>query len=322
MNLENKNNDDNNINIKLFNIIDEFIKQNKKARRWKVIRFFILLVLFATIFYSIIYKSNVDNIQNQSEEPFVAEVILEGVIGNVGIKGVGISTDRTLDLIESAFKAEKSKAVILQLNSPGGTPVVAGQIYRGIKNLKKKYKNKKLYVVINDMCASGCYYIAVSGDEIYADKASIIGSIGVIMSGFGVAKAMEDLGIVRRVYKSGKYKSGLDMFEKEDPYVVEHFQTKLLDVVHKQFIDVVEESRPKITKDYPDLYTGLVWLGEESIKIGLIDGIGDASYVSKEKVGLDKRVLFEEKFSFVDYLNRGVLAVINSVFYNINTQKF
>jgi Periplasmic serine proteases (ClpP class) len=167
----------------------------------------------------------------KKESPFVAEVVLSGTIQTAG----EINADDAMQLLDDAFKAKNSKAVILRLNSPGGSPVQSSQIYQGILRLKKQH-DKKLYVVIDDVCASGCYYIAASADEIYADESSIVGSIGVVISGFGVVEAIKKLGIERRLYTAGKHKGLLDTFSNEDQLAIAHIKKNILDKSHQNFI--------------------------------------------------------------------------------------
>jgi protease-4 len=246
---------------------------------------------------------------------FVAEVLLSGVIQSAG----GINADDAIELLQEAFKAENAKAVILRLNSPGGSPVQSSRIYKAINRLKAKF-NKKLYVVAEDVCASGCYYIAAAADEIYADESSIIGSIGVVMSGFGVVDAMQKIGIERRLYTAGKNKGLGDMFLPEDEATINHIQTKILDKAHQNFINAVKKGRGNRLKDNKDLFTGLVWLGQDAYDLGLIDGIGDANFVATKLVGVKTRVLYEEEKTLLEELTevsaKNIALVIGNQFFS------
>ncbi len=293
----------------LADIAKEFVKQNKSRSRWR--RFFILL--FIAYFGFMSYLSVEDNglLEEaiKKESPFVAEVVLSGVIQTSG----EINTDDAMELLENAFKAENSKAVILRLNSPGGSPVQSSQIYKGILRLKQQY-DKNIYVVVDDICASGCYYIAASADGIYADKSSIIGSIGVVMSGFGAVDAIEKLGIERRLYTAGEHKGLLDPFTQENQVVIKHIQENILDKSHNNFIDAIKFTRGKKLSTDKDLFTGLIWLGEDAQDLGLIDGIADASYVASEIIGVDTRIIYEKEKTLLEQLTeasaKGVALVI------------
>ncbi len=293
----------------LADIAKEFVKQNKSRSRWR--RFFILL--FIAYFGFMSYLSVEDNglLEEaiKKESPFVAEVVLSGVIQTSG----EINTDDAMELLEDAFKAENSKAVILRLNSPGGSPVQSSQIYKGILRLKQQY-DKNIYVVVDDICASGCYYIAASADGIYADKSSIIGSIGVVMSGFGAVDAIEKLGIERRLYTAGEHKSLLDPFTQENQVVIKHIQENILDKSHNNFIDAIKFTRGKKLSTDKDLFTGLIWLGEDAQDLGLIDGIADASYVASEIIEVDTRIIYEKEKTLLEQLTeasaKGVALVI------------
>ncbi len=293
----------------LADIAKEFVKQNKSRSRWR--RFFILL--FIAYFGFMSYLSVEDNglLEEaiKKESPFVAEVVLSGVIQTSG----EINTDDAMELLENAFKAENSKAVILRLNSPGGSPVQSSQIYKGILRLKQQY-DKNIYVVVDDICTSGCYYIAASADGIYADKSSIIGSIGVVMSGFGAVDAIEKLGIERRLYTAGEHKSLLDPFTQENQVVIKHIQENILDKSHNNFIDAIKFTRGKKLSTDKDLFTGLIWLGEDAQDLGLIDGIADASYVASEIIEVDTRIIYEKEKTLLEQLTeasaKGVALVI------------
>jgi protease-4 len=186
--------------------------------------------------------------------------------------------------LQTAFEAPESMGVIVKINSPGGSPVQAGMIHDEILRLRQEYPQKHLYVVVEEICASGGYYIAVAGEKIYVDKASLVGSIGVIMSGFGFQGLMEKLGVERRVITAGENKDMLDPFVKPNPKNREALQ-EMINEVHQQFIDVVKQGRGDRLKPNPDLFTGMVWNGARSIELGIADEIGTMSFVAKDVVG-------------------------------------
>lgn len=278
-------------------ISKELIKQNKSRRRWRIFLTLILLSYIGFITYVNIEETDMLDVAIKKERPFAAEVILSGVIEQDG----AISADESLKLLSKAFKDSNSKGVILRLNSPGGSPVQANKIYKGINILKKQY-NKKLYVVIDDICVSGCYFIAAVADEIYADKSSIVGSIGVIMSSFGAVDAMKKLGIERRLYVAGEYKGFLDPFSKEDEKIVKHIKEEILGKTHTNFIAAVKNGRKNKLANNKDLFSGLVWLGDEGIKLGLIDGIGDANFVAIQKIGVKTRIEYKKEKTLLEEL--------------------
>ena len=296
----------------LADIATEFVRQNRSKRRW--MRFFLLLIaiyLGGLVYFTISQTDLIDDLL-QKEKPFVAEVVLGGEVSSGG----DIDYDNSTDLLEEAFSEAYAKAIILRLNSPGGSPVVAHQIYQAINRLKKHYK-KKIYVVIEDICASACYLIATSADEIYADNSSIIGSIGVVISSFGAVDAMKKLGIERRLYTAGQYKGMLDPFSLENKKVNTHIQTEILDKSHQLFIDYVKQGRGKRLKvETPNLFSGLVWLGKKSQEIGLIDGIGDSYFVANKIIGIKERILFEPKKTLLQELTE---ANAKSLFGQIKT---
>lgn len=187
--------------------------------------------------------------------------------------------------LEQAFKNEEAKGIILRINSPGGSPVQSGMIYDEIKRLKQKYPKKRIYAVVEEMCASGAYYIASAADYIYVDKASIVGSIGVLMDGFGFDKTMNKFGVERRLYTAGVNKGMLDPFSPENPTQKAHILS-MLDNIHVQFIDAVKKGRGNRLKfnEHPEMFSGLFWTGEKSIELGLSDGYGYVEDVAKRLV--------------------------------------
>jgi protease-4 len=181
----------------------------------------------------------------------------------------------------AAFENEHSAGVVMRINSPGGSPVQAGMINDEIHRLRKLYPNKPFYVVVEDICASGGYYVAVAADQILVDKASLVGSIGVIMEGFGFTGLMDKLGVTRRMITAGSNKGMMDPFSKEDPKQVEMVKT-MIDEIHQQFIAVVKEGRGTRLKESADLFSGRIWNGEQAVKIGLVDGYGTVDTVARE----------------------------------------
>ncbi len=281
----------------LADIAQEFVRQNKSKRRWRIVFGLLFFGYLISVFYIGANKNGALDGMLKKETPFVAEVVLSGVIQSAG----SIDADETIKLLRRAFESENAKAVILRMNSPGGSPVQSSRIYKAIVRFKKKF-DKKIYVVVEDVCASGCYYIASAADEIYADESSIVGSIGVVMSGFGAVDAIEKLGIQRRLYTAGKYKGLLDPFSPENEKTIAHIQDNILDKSHQNFINAVKAGRGNRLSDHKDLFTGLIWLGEDAKKLGLIEGIADANHIAKNIVGVEPRILFEAEKTLLEQL--------------------
>ena len=220
------------------------------------------------------------------KKKIVSHVKLSGVIGNVGKFKQGIDFSGHEDIISKAFSVKKATCVAISINSPGGSPVQSHLIYNFIRQQAKKYK-KKVIVFTEDVAASGGYLIACAGDEIYSNSSSIIGSIGVIYSSFGFTELIKKIGVERRVHTAGKNKSTLDPFLEEKNEDIERLKNIQLDL-HKDFIDVVEKSRgTKLKKSEVELFSGEFWSGSKSKTLGLVDGIGNAHEILKEKFGDD-----------------------------------
>lgn len=261
--------------------------EQRKARRWGI---FFKLLTFLYLFVAIAMFASNDMSSLDVDGEFTAMVEVKGVIAD----GEDASADLIVTGLREAFKAEGVKAVLLRINSPGGSPVQSGYVYDEIKRLRSIYTEIPLYAVISDLGASGAYYIAAAADGIYADKASLVGSIGVVGSGFGFVDVMKKLGVERRQFTSGEHKGFLDPFmplnndEKS-------FWEGVLSTTHKQFIDQVKKGRGDKLVDDPKLFSGLVWTGEQALELGLVDGLGSSSYVARELVGAEKIVDFTPK---------------------------
>jgi protease-4 len=263
------------------------LKEQRRARRWGIF-FKLFMAVYLVIFLIALIPSTEKGLEFAG--PHTALIDIRGVIAD----DAEASADNIVTSLRDAFENKHSKAVILRINSPGGSPVQAGYVNDEIKRLRKKYPNKPLYAVITDLCASGGYYIASGADEIYADKASIVGSIGVIMSAFGFVDAMKKVGIERRMLTAGENKGFLDPFSPLKESDVTHVK-QMLGNIHQQFINVVKAGRGDRLKENDQLFSGLVWTGEQSVKLGLVDGLGSASYVAREIVGEDKLVDYTVK---------------------------
>lgn len=206
------------------------------------------------------------------------------------------SADNLVTSLRRAFKDEQTQGVVLRINSPGGSPVQSGYVYDEIMRLRGLHPDIKVYAVIADMGASGAYYIAAAADEIYADKASLVGSIGVTAAGFGFVETLDKLGVERRTYTAGEHKAFLDPFQPERQDEREFWQT-VLETTHQQFIAQVKKGRGDRLKSHPELFSGLVWSGEQALELGLIDGLSSASAVARDIVGAEEMVDFTHRES-------------------------
>ncbi|MGN6669483.1 MAG: S49 family peptidase [Trinickia sp.] len=278
------------------------INEQRSARRWKIFFRFAFLAVLVLIIVGIFHESRETTVATGRHTALVS---LEGEISadtNANAKDI----DRSL---RRAFADADSAGVILYINSPGGSPVQAGIINSEIGRLRKKYPAKPLYVVVGDMCASGGYYVAAAADKIYVDRASIVGSIGVLMDGFGFTGLMDKLGIQRRLHTSGANKGFFDPFSPDTPAMDAHAQA-MLDQIHEQFIDAVKRGRGKRLHETPDIFSGLFWTGEKSVQLGLADGFGDTGYVAREVIKAPDIVDYTEKESFPDRIARKFGAAV------------
>ncbi len=273
------------------------LKEKRTTRRWgiffKFLTFVYLFLLIGLMVSSDFRETGL------KQKPHTALVDVNGVIMDES----KASADNIITGLREAFKNEHTKGVIIRINSPGGSPVQAGYINDEIRRLKEKHPDIPVYAVVRDMCASGGYYIAVAADKIYADKASIVGSIGVLMNGFGFVDSMEKLGVERRLLTAGEHKAILDPFSPQKPFDQQHAQ-KMLDQIHQQFIAVVKEGRGDRLKENDEMFSGLFWTGEESLKLGLVDGIGSASYVARELIKEEEIVNYTPTEDFLERFAR------------------
>ncbi len=258
--------------------------EQRRARRWGI---FFKLLTFGYLFVLLGVMSSGISGTSITADTYTALVEIKGVISDQD----DANADTIVTGMRAAFEAEGAKAVVLRINSPGGSPVQSGYVYDEIKRLRGLYPEKPLYAVITDIGASGAYYIAAAADEIYADKASLVGSIGVTASGFGFVEAMQELGVERRNYTSGEHKSFLDPFSDENEEEVV-FWKSVLDSTHQQFISKVKEGRGDRLKSNEKMFTGLIWNGEQALDLGLIDGLGSTGYVAREVIGAEEIVDF------------------------------
>ncbi len=258
----------------LEHLLLENLKEQRRGRRWRTAVRLMTLVVFVGVAINLF---DLDWGGKSALGKHTALVDLQGEIA----PDTKASADAINASLKAAFESHESVGVILRINSPGGSPVQSGIIHDEILRLRAKYPEKPLHVVVEEICASGGYYVAVAGDKIFVDKASLVGSVGVIMNGFGVTGLMDKLGIERRAITAGKNKALLDPFSKEDPKQ-KAFVQEMLSEVHQQFIKVVRDGRGDRLKETPEMFSGLVWNGAKSVELGLTDALGTVDGVARE----------------------------------------
>ncbi len=258
----------------LEHLLLENLKEQRRGRRWRTAVRLMTLVVFVGVAVNLF---DLDWGGKSALGKHTALVDLQGEIA----PDSKASADAINASLKAAFESHESVGVILRINSPGGSPVQSGIIHDEILRLRAKYPEKPLHVVVEEICASGGYYVAVAGDKIFVDKASLVGSVGVIMNGFGVTGLMDKLGIERRAITAGKNKALLDPFSKEDPKQ-KAFVQEMLSEVHQQFIKVVRDGRGDRLKETPEMFSGLVWNGAKSVELGLTDALGTVDGVARE----------------------------------------
>jgi protease IV len=258
------------------------IAEQRAQRRWRAFVRLAWLAFFIFLIWMLTWRGNATA---DKALPHTAVIEIQGEIDSAG----EASAEFVIAAAKAAFEDAGAQGVVLLINSPGGSPVQAGIINDELRRLKAKYK-KPLYAVVEESCASAAYYIAVSADRIFVDKASIVGSIGVLMEGWGFTGLMEKLGIERRLMTAGENKGFLDPFSPQTERHRIHAQ-QMLDQVHKQFIEVVKTGRGKRLKaDMPELFSGLFWTGQQAIELGLADQLGNLDYVAREVIKAEELV--------------------------------
>ena len=281
----------------------DYLQDRRSERRWRLFFRWSWLLLMVALVYVLFASRPHSTAQNG---PHTALIEVHGEIAD----GAEASAENLMPGIKSAFEDSGAQAVVLRINSPGGSPVQAGILYDEIRRLKALHK-KKVYAVVSETCASGAYYIAVAADEIYADKASVVGSIGVLMDSFGAAGLMEKLGVERRLITAGENKGIGDPFSPLPPKQRAYIQATL-DQIHQQFIGVVREGRGTRLKETPEMFSGLFWNGEQALKMGLIDHLGNLDYVAREIVKAEEVIDYTPKENVAERLAKRFGASIGA----------
>jgi protease-4 len=273
------------------------IKEQRSSRRWGI---FFKLLTFAYVTLILVFAIDWrGRAEGMTDGKHTALVEVSGVIG----PGTDSSAERVNSALQAAFKDSNTQGVVVRINSPGGSPVQSQNIYDEMRRLRVKYPAIPLYVVVEDMCASGGYFVAAGADRIYVNKSSLVGSIGVRMDGWGVTGLMEKLGVERRLLTAGENKGFLDPFLPVDERQRQHALT-MLGEIHQQFISVVREGRGKRLKESPELFSGLIWTGQKSVDLGLADGFGSLDYVAREVIKAEDIVDFSQKENLAEKFAR------------------
>jgi len=275
----------------------EGLLEQQRARRWGI--FFKLLTFVLVFFVLYLVLSSTSATDRVCLDKCTAMVELRGELDS----DARASADNVIAGLQAAFKDKGTRGVVLKIDSPGGSPVQAGAINDEIRRLRAKHPDTPIYAVVEEICASGAYYVAVATDRIYVDKASLVGSIGVIMDGFGFVGTMEKLGVERRALTAGENKDFLDPFAPVVPKQREYAQ-QMIDEIHAQFIAAVKQGRGARLKETPELYSGLVWSGQRSIELGLADALGSVDSVARDVIKADDVVDFTQQESLTDRVAR------------------
>jgi len=284
------------------------LTEQRRGRRWGI---FFKLLGFAYIGFSLFLVWRAMEPQHFDTEKgrHTAVIDIEGTIA----AGEQASASQIIAGLSAAYEDADTAGIILRINSPGGSPVQAGAIYDELRRQRELHPDVPVYAVLGDVCASGGYYVAAAAQRIYADKASIVGSIGVRMDGFGFVEAMRELGVERRLLTAGENKGLLDPFSPQDPEVTAHLQS-LLERIHLQFIDAVRSGRGERLRDSEELFSGLIWTGDESLSHGLVDALGSDRYVAREVIGVERMVNFTPREDLITRFAERVGATLFRLF--------
>jgi protease-4 len=274
-------------------LASDALVEQRRRRRWGI--FFKLLTFAYLTFLLVLLIDWEGRADLATGKKHTAMVELSGVIA----PGTDASAEKITAALQAAFKDKNTQGVILRINSPGGSPVQAQTIYDEMRRLRKKYPEIPLYAVVEDICASGGYFVAVGADRIYVSRSSLLGSIGVLMNGFGFTGLMDKLGVDRRLITAGENKGMLDPFSPARDKDTQYVQS-LVNEIHQQFIGVVREGRGKRLKETSDMFSGLIWTGEKSVQLGLADGFGSLDSVAREVVKAEDIVDYTQKEGFAE----------------------
>jgi protease-4 len=275
------------------------INEQRRGRRWRIFFIILTFIYLTPLLMLTVDLSDLDFFDEEIESSgkHTAVIKMSGVIAS----GEEAGSEFIISGLRSAFKNDNTAGVILEINSPGGSPVQSADIYDEIVRLRKKHTDIPLYAVVSDMAASGGYFVAAAADKIYVNKSSLVGSIGVRMDSFGLVDLIDKIGVERRLLTAGKHKGLLDPFLPENDFEKQHLQD-MLDQVHQHFIEAVKSGRGERLQDNPELFTGLIWSGEEAIKLGLVDDYGSTDQVARDVIKQKKTMDFTPREMLLDRL--------------------
>jgi len=297
----------------LENLAISVLNEQRRTRRWSI--FFKLLTFSYLLLLLFIFMGWISDSGIRLSDNHTALVDVQGVISDDSIS----SAENVIKGLQMAFQDNNTHGVIIRINSPGGSPVQAGIINDEIRRLKSIYSHIPVYAVISDICASGGYYVAAATDKIFVDKASLVGSIGVVMNGFGFTGTLEKLGVERRLLTAGENKGFLDPFSPLNPNERDH-ASQLLNEIHEQFITVVRHGRGERLKDVPEIFSGFIWTGQKSIELGLADELGSAEYVAREIIKAEEIVDFTVQEGFAQLFAKRFSEITMRILQNAHWQ--
>lgn len=279
------------------------VTEQRRARRWGIFFKLVALVYLGAALW--LFAKPFGAKPHADRKGHTSVVDVTGQI----TEGSETNADTIIEGLRAAMEDKGTRGIVLRLNSPGGSPVQSAYVYDEIQRLKQEKPGVKIYAVVSDLCASGCYYIASAAERIFVNQASVVGSIGVIMSGFGFVETLQKLGIERRVLTAGEHKALLDPFSPVNEAEKQHIQG-VINSVHRQFIDAVKHGRGARLKDDPKIFSGLVWTGREAIELGLVDELGDLRSVAKNVIGAEEVVNFTARERLFERLSRRIGASV------------
>jgi protease-4 len=282
------------------------VREQRRARLWGL-AFKGALLAYLVVVAALAFRPSGGFLVHAESKEHTAVIDVAGAI----MEGNPADADNLIEGLRDAVKDKGTKGILLRMNSPGGSPVQSAYVFEEIRRIKKEKPALPIYAVVSDLCASGCYYIAAAADKIFVHPASVVGSIGVIMNGFGFVDTMQRLGVERRLLTAGEHKALLDPFSPVNEAEKQHLQG-VIDSVHQQFIAAVRQGRGERLKENPDLFSGLVWTGEEAIKLGLADAVGDARSVAKDAIGEKETVNFTPRERLIDRISHRLGASLGA----------
>lgn len=282
------------------------LAEQRRARRWGILfKSLVLLYLFAVLF-AVLNVGPLVGAERGAKGPHTALVEVDGMIA----ASTSANADRIVRGLREAFESPGTRGVIVRINSPGGSPVQAGLVYDEIRRLREQHPDTPIYAVATDLCASGGYYVAAAADRIYANRASMVGSIGVRFASFGFVEAMDKLGVTRRMITAGENKAMLDPFLPQRAEEVAHIE-RMVDGIHAQFVEAVRAGRgERLQGADAEVFSGLIWTGSEALEKGLVDELGSASYVAREVVGASEIVDFTPRRDLLERFSERVGAAL------------